>query len=784
MNEPSGLAKSGSSNHYTATNWGTYHPERDDQGRLTLRAVADDPDPSPIGRSLAGAVDDDLRIEQPMVRAGWLDNGPGPCGGEGRGVRGGEPFVAVSWDKAFELVAGEIDRVRLTHGSQAIYAGSYGWASAGRFHNCQAQLGRFLNLTGGFTRSVNTYSLAAAEVILPYVVGKLVPLQNAHHSWPVIAGHTELMVMFGGVPLKNAQVDSGGVARHSAAEGLRACRAAGVEFVNISPVRGDAADFLEPEWLQPRPGTDVALMLGLAHTLISEDLHDPDFLAKYCIGFDRFRPYLMGQADGQAKDADWAAGIVDLPAAQIRALARRMAAKRTLINIAWSLQRADHGEQPYWMVVTLAAILGQIGLPGGGFALGYGAVASMGRHTIPAPWASLNRGRNEVGDFIPVARISDLLLNPGGRIDYNGRRLTYPDIRMVYWAGGNPFHHHQDINRLLTAWQRPDTVVVHEPWWNAMARHADIVLPATTVLERNDIAGSFRDGSTLIANRQAMATVGQSRHDHEIFCGLAEKMGLDAAFTEGRDEMDWLRHIYDLSRQRAAKGGHEMPDFDQFWEAGKVELSPLDAPNIFLAGFRAAPDAQPLDTPSGKLEIWSDSIAAFDYDDCPGHPVWLEPREWLGAGLAKTYPLHLISNQPVTRLHSQLDNGVLSREAKIAGREAVTIHPDDAAARHIKDGDVVRLFNDRGQCLAGACVSDAVRPRTVQLPTGAWYDPDVPGQIGSLDKHGNANMLTRDSGTSRLAQGPSAQSCLVEIEVFQGTPPPVTAFAPPPIRRD
>ncbi|MDP6873254.1 MAG: molybdopterin-dependent oxidoreductase [Alphaproteobacteria bacterium] len=771
------------SSHYTATHWGAYHPERDGEGRLHLRPVPDDPDPSAIGCSLADAVDDHLRIEQPMVRAGWLDNGPGPCG-DGGATRGSEPFVPVSWDKAFELVTGEIERVRRDHGNRAIYAGSYGWASAGRFHNSKAQLSRFLNLTGGFTRSVNTYSLAAAEVILPHIAGNMVKLQMAHHPWPAVAADTELFVSFGGVPLKNAQVDSGGVAQHSAAAGLRACAKAGVEFINIGPVRSDAADFLDAEWIQPQPSTDVALMLGLAHTLISENLHDPDFMAKYCVGFERFLPYLMGESDGQAKDADWAAAIVDLPAEQIRGLARRMAAKRTLINVAWSLQRTEHGEQPYWMVVALAAVLGQIGLPGGGFGLGYGAAAPVGRHMPAAPWATLSTGRNNIPDFIPVARISDLLLNPGGSFNYNGQAMTYPDIRMVYWVGGNPFHHHQDLNRLLTAWQRPDTVVVHEPWWNATARHADIVLPATTVLERNDIAGSFRDGTTLLANRKVMEPVGQSRHDHDIFRGMAKKMGFLDAFTEGREEMDWLRHIYDLSRQRAAKGGHEMPDFDDFWQAGRVDLSPPEEASTFLAGFRADPVAEPLSTPTGKLEIWSDTIADFSYDDCPGHPVWFEPKEWLGAELAKTYPLHLVSNQPVTRLHSQLDNGIVSRQSKVAGREAATLHPDDAARRGIKNGDVVRLFNSRGQCLAGAVISDAVRPGTVQLPTGAWYDPAEPGQIGSLDKHGNANVLTRDAGTSSLAQGPSAHSCLVEVEAYRGTPPPVTAFTPPPIRTD
>ena len=770
--------KTGGPTRHTASHWGTYRQVRDSAGRLDLHPVADDPDPSPFGRSLISAVDDHLRITQPMVRAGWLDNGSGPCD-SGESTRGSEPFVPVSWNMAFELVAGEIDRVRQTSGNKSIYAGSYGWGSPGRFHSGKAQLSRFMNLAGGFTRSVNTYSLAAMEVILPHIAGPMMPLQLSHHTWQTIADNTELMVMFGGIPLKNAQVDMGGVPSHSAPEGLRACAKAGVEFINIGPVRNDAADFLNAQWLHPRPSTDVALMLGLAHTLVSEGLHSPDFMAKYCVGFERFLPYLMGQTDGQVKDADWAAGIVALPADDIRALARRMAAKRTLINMSWSLQRGEHGEQPVWMLITLAAILGQIGLPGGGFSLGYGASASMGKHMAAPPWRIINTGRNAVADFIPLARISDMLLNPGGSFDYDGQNMTYPDIRLVYWVGGNPFHHHQDINRLLAAWQRPDTIIVHEPWWTATARHADIVLPATTVLERNDMVASFRDGSTLVANHKAMDTVGQSRHDHDIFCGIAEKLGFLEDFTEGRDEAAWLRHIYDLSRQRAAEAGHEMPDFDVFWEQGKIELSPPEKHHVFMSGFRTDPDANPLATPSGKLEIWSDTIAGFDYDDCPGHATWLEPVEWLGADLAKTYPLHLISNQPASRLHSQLDNGIIAQEAKVAGREAVTLHPDDAAARNIKDGDVVRLFNDRGECLAGAVISDRISPGIVQLPTGAWYDPTRPGQTGSLDKHGNPNILTRDAGTSSLAQGPTAHSCLVEVEVYEGKPSPITAFRPP-----
>jgi biotin/methionine sulfoxide reductase len=185
-------------------------------------------------------------------------------------------------------------------------------------------------------------------------------------------------------------------------------------------------------------------------------------------------------------------------------------------------------------------------------------------------------------------------------------------------------------------------------------------------------------------------------------------------------------------------------------------------------------------TPSGKIEIFSETIDGFGYADCPGHPAWLEPAEWLGGDVARRYPLHMISNQPRSRLHAQMDNGRISRESKIGGREPVRIHPDDAARRGLADGDIARLFNDRGALLAGVVISPEVRPGVVQLATGAWYDPADAGAVASLDKHGNPNVLTLDKGTSRLAQGPVAQTALVEIEKFEGQPPPVTAFKPPP----
>ena len=207
---------------------------------------------------------------------------------------------------------------------------------------------------------------------------------------------------------------------------------------------------------------------------------------------------------------------------------------------------------------------------------------------------------------------------------------------------------------------------------------------------------------------------------------------------------------------------------------------------IFLQGFRDDPVANKLSTPSGRIEIYSERIDSFGYDDCPGHAAWMEPVEWLGAKKAVADPasswLHLLTNQPRTRLHSQYDNGGASLASKIKGREPLWLNPADAAQRGVKDGDVVRLFNERGACLAGAIVTEQMRPGVVQLATGAWFDPLPAAEGGAaFCVHGNPNVLTRDAGTSKLAQGPSAQTCLVQLEVWKGELPPITVFTPPPI---
>lgn len=752
--------------------WGMFDVESADGDVSAVHPYAGDADPSPILGNLPGSVRHRARITGPAVRRGWLESGPGPAE-----VRGADEFVPVSWDELTELLARELRRVVDQHGNRAIFGGSYGWASAGRFHHAQSQVHRFLNMLGGYTRSVHTYSLGATGVIMPRVVGTHWKLFARSTNWDVIADNTDLMVCFGGVPLKNTAVNGGGTSEHPTRGALDRLRDRGAEVVSISPLRDDLHG--RCDWIAPVPGTDVAIMLGLAHVLASEGLHDKDFLARYCVGYDRFESYLLGIDDGVPKTPEWASALSGVPAEQIRALARRMAAGRTMLTVTWSLQRVRYGEQAPWMGVTLAAMLGQIGLPGGGFGHGYGSMNEPGLAPVPYPLPTLFQGSNPVPDFIPVAAIADLLLHPGEEFDFDGRRLTFPDTRLVYWAGGNPFHHHQDLARLRRALARPDTIVVHEPYWTPMARHADIVVPSTTSLERNDLACT-RNDPLLVAMHAAAPRYADARDDYDTFAALAHRLGFGERFTEGRTAQQWIEHLYEQWRGFVLTDpAHvEAPAFDEFWRRGFVRMRTEDGLSLF-SDFRDDPERNPLTTPSGRIEIFSADIDGFGYDDCAGHPRWFEPDEWLGGQRAQRFPLHLIANQPRTRLHGQLDHGGTSQASKIRGREPIRLHPADAADRGLAAGEVVRVFNDRGACLAGVVLDDGVRRGVVQLSTGAWYDPLDPSDPNSMCVHGNPNVLTADVGSSRLAHGCTGQHVLVEVERFDEALPPIKAFEPP-----
>ena len=733
----------------TTSHWGAFAVSVENGRIVSTKPIDIDPEPSDIALNVPAAVHHKSRIDQPYIRKGWLE-------GNRKSRRGEDEYVPVPWSKAIDLAANEIQRVQKANGNGAIFGGSYGWASAGRFHHAQSQVHRFLNCIGGYVSSFASYSTGAAQAIIPHVLGMTFHkiTWGETNSWPLIERHTDNLVIFGGINPKNAQVSMGGTTEHGT-EGWFKRFAKGEKYmVSVSPQRDDSPP--ETTWLPIEPGTDTALMLALAYVLETEGHCDRAFLESHCTGYEVFLPYLLGHTDGAPKTPDWAASICDISADNITSLARRMASGRTLICVSWSLQRAHHGEQPYWMACVLAAMLGQIGLPGGGIGFGYGAIGNVGKtaHRLQGP--VFEQGNNPISDFIPVSRIADMLLNPNGAYDFNGQCRKYPDIRLVYWCGGNPFHHHQDLNRLNEAWQRPETIIVHEPWWTATAKRADIVLPATTQFEREDI-GWAKGDPYLFHMPQMIKPVGNAKDDYDIFHLLAKHMGCFEAFSDKKSSEQWIAKIYQDFAKNARADDVAVPTWEELKAQNFVRLS-IDTEefdNVPFEAFRKNPNGNPLATPSGKIEIHSLTIAGFEYDDVPGHPVFHPPSK------DHEYPLVLTSPQPGNKLHSQLQSAIEDHQYF----NTVRMHPKDAISRQLQDQDQVIVCNANGSCLAQVLISGEIKQGVVSMVTGSWYAPTPDG----VDISGNPNVLTKDCGTSRLGQGAAAHNVGVEVKKFHGS---------------
>jgi len=377
-----------------------------------------------------------------------------------------------------------------------------------------------------------------------------------------------------------------------------------------------------------------------------------------------------------------------------------------------------------------------------------------------------------------------MLQHPGKTIDFDGKKIVFPEIKLIYWAGGNPIGHQPQINAMLQALRRSQSVIVHEVFWTPTAKFADIVLPVTSSLERNDIAsiGLFSNQG-FVAMQKAIEPLFAARNDFDIFAELAGRLGFREAFTEGCDEMAWIRSFYDTARRAAVARKVQMPDFQTFWHRGLVIFPIGQAAQSYVtyAEFRKDPGANPLGTPSGRIEIYSTTIEKFRYADRPPHPTWLTPGEWLGSHEAARYPLALITPHPKHRLHSQLDNTPLQQRRwnKLGGRAPIWMHPTDAHARGLAAGDIVRVYNGRGQTLAGLVITDRIAPGVTRMEEGTWYDPQKGGTLGSLDKEGSPNNITLDKGTSSLAQGPIVNSTQVQVEKHAGPAPAVTAYSAP-----
>jgi len=777
----------------SATHFGTFSTETIGGQFTDLKPHGDDEFPTPMLQAVPDRTYTATRVKYPYVREGYLKNGRN----SDTSKRGQEKFVRVDWDTALDLIAKELKYNYETFGDKSVYAGSYGWDCVGKLNVPATLLQRALTLAGGYVGKVADYSTAAAQTILPHVIGGIDVYQK-QTTYPSIIENAKNVVFWGVDPMMHLQVGWASVAHEFytyAKQWKQEAQKKVIKFYSIDPAVNDTALYFGAKMISPRPNTDVAMILAMCHTLYKSEMYDKEFIEKYTVGFDKFIDYVMGKEDGVEKTPEWAEKICGVEANTIAHFAKTLSKERTFIMGGWAIQRADHGEQMPWAIVTLSCMLGHIGLPGGGFGFGYhegsggspkyqspGLTGISSTISADGPW----KGRTQVN--IPVARVVDMLNNPGHTIDFNGKKVTYPTIKMIYWAGGNPFHHHQDRNRMIEAWKKVNTVVVNEIWWTATARMADIILPAATEIERNDIEvnGDYSKMG-FIAMQKAIDPVGESKSDFDIFKELSKRFGKGELFTEGKStDIEWVEHFYNLAKKQAedSKLPVQMPDFKTFWDKGYIKFpDPTEEDKYWvkMGDFRTNPLKNRLGTKSGKIEIFCDAIDKMNYDDCKGHVTWFEPIEWLGSKKTEKYPLHFLSPHPKYRLHSQLNNTWLRNLYEIKEREPIWINKQDAQKRGIKEGDVVRVFNDRGAVLAGAIVTDAIMPGVIRMYEGAWFDPMEPGVAGSLCKHGDVNMVTLDKGTSKLAQGPSANTALVEIEKYRGELPKITVFNTPKI---
>ena len=752
-----------------ASHWGVYQVHVAGGRIVRVEPIEGDHAPSYQLQAVAQQPYNGARIRYPMVRKSYLEKGY-KAGGKKRGV---DPYVRVSWDKALDLVASELKRVKETYGVGAIWGGSYGWMSASNLGNARNLLQRVLNLNGGYTSYYGDYSTGCAQVMLPYVIGSNGVYEQVT-GWDLITEKTEVIILWGADPIVTNDIDWSTTV-HENAEGLKAVKAKGIPVVAINPLKPDTAEFFGENctWIAPKPGTDVAVMLAMAHELETTDQVDRKFMKRYTVGYDKFVPYLLGKEDGVAKTPEWAEKISGVPAKTIRGLAKLMRERRSMLMGGWGIQRAQYGEQVHWMMVVLAAMCGHIGQPGGGFGFTYhysnGGAATSEAPALPGISAMPKSAKPEKCVNIPLARYSDCFLNPGKTIDYNGQKITYPDIRMVLWSGGNPFGQQEDTNRLVEAWRKPETTVICDTVWTASARHADIVLPACTSLERVDITaiGSYSNLG-YVAMHQAIAPQYESRSDFWIYRELSKKLGFEEGFTEGLDEMGWIKRFYEEAATEAKAKGLDMPTFEEFWQRGYV-LFPVSEESKhynYFGAFRKNPITNPLGTESGKIEVFCEKVASYQYDDCLGHPAWFEPTEWLGGKIADEYPFALLTAKSRYRLHSQLDSTASNLFTNIDDREPVWVHPDAAKKLDVTTGDIVVVESRRGKILAGVIVTDRVRPDTVVVHHGAWYCPEDPDDEGSLDLHGCDNVLTIDIPSSKLSCGNVANSTQVRIKKY------------------
>ena len=714
----------------------------------------------------------ETRVNHPMVRKSYLEAMTSGSGDTKPELRGKEEFVQVSWDVALGLTSKAILDTIDTHGNEGIFSSSYGgWSNAGIFRPNVLQ-GRFFNLIGGHSTTSGDWSGGASQISLPHIIGDM-EVYSPQTAWEQVRDNTEVFCLVGCDPFKNNRIEYR-VADHQMYPRWEAIKKSGVKFVSINPQYTITDEALDAEWIKIIPGTDTALFLSMCYHLYTTDQHDQAYLDKYTVGFDKFLPSLLGKGeDGSpAKTPAWAAEITGISETKIIELAEMFAKNRSQFAGSWSLQRQDHGEMQHWAIIAFSSMLGGIGKPGQGVGFswhyGNGGMPQSGKATP----SGMSQGRNLVKSYCPASRITEMLENPGVEFDHNGSKHKYPLVKMIYNAGNNFMSHQQDTNRLVRALNdNVETIVVQDPWWCASTRWADIVLPASSTLERDDISsGGTYSNDKVYAMKQVIEPQGEALDDFEIFRRLSQLFNCEYQFIEGKTKLQWIQEAY-------AKSSATMP-FEEFWQKG---IAPIEVPQeankwVRHGDFYQDPENSPLATRSGKIELFCQDFADYNLDDCPPIPTFMEPHEYLGN--AKEGQVHVVSPHPRMRLHSQMANTSVREVDNVQGREPCLMSPEDAAANGIKDGDLVEVYNERGSIIVGARVDKRIMKGVVSIYEGCWPSVDSKGRCNS----GLVNFITSTKASSKLSQATTANTVIANIRKCTDPDGPNMAYTKPAIK--
>lgn len=681
------------------------------------------------------------------------------------GERGEGKFERISWDEALDTIAAKMKEIKAKYGNEAFY---YVYASGtvgATLYNCYAEfpnyggpLQRLLNLFGGYLNYYGNYSAAQYYYVVPMMFGAL------GGNSPKDLRHARLIVLWGHNPVETKLGGAGG------AWYLQQAKMAGAKIIVIDPRYSDTVSSLADEWIPIRPGTDMALVSAIAYVLIEEGLYDQEFLNRYTVGFDEehmppgyppqecYKNYILGKQDGQPKTPEWAEPITRIPANRIRQLAREMARiKPMTILQGWGMQRRAYGEQIVRGIPVLAAMTGNGGKPGSG--------PGLDMISPPMPMGVYPTGDNPVKAAISFFTFTDAIIRGtemGPQDGVVGVERLPSNIKFIWnYAGNALINQHANIKRtheILRDTSKVEFIVVHDLFMTPSARYADILLPDTHHFERNDIATSTwahiaGTGYAIFMNK-VIDPPYECRNILDICTELARRLGLEKEFTEGKNEEDWLREMVNTARQKLP----DFPDYDTFKKMGIFKLSPdKEGSGIGFEDFYRDPEKHPLGTPSGKIQIFDPRM----YDkgnpkEIPAIPKYIEEWESPWSPEAHKYPLQAIGHHYKHRVHSTFDNVDWLEEA---APQVVFLNPLDAEARGIKDGDLVRIFNDRGEIVMPCRVTPRIMPGVVDIPQGGWFTPDSRG----IDRRGCINTLTSHR-VNPLSFGNAQNTIQVQVE--------------------